>query len=379
MKTFKYQLILFLILSFFISCKKETTKQPVSKHKIANSVVYAKGFELYKYEGYTVLKINDPWPKANKTYTYILKEKNGSVPDSLQKNIIISVPIKTVIATSTTHISALSILGEEKSLVGFPNLDYISSPKVRNLIEKGKVKELGNNQTLSIETAIDLSPSAVVTYGLDNNNPIIDNLEKSGLKVILNGDWNEQSPLGKAEWIKFFGVLYGKEDIATTFFESVVNEYKSTLQLVQTNVKPTVLSGSMFEQVWFVPQGESWGAQFIKDAGGNYLWANEKGTGGLPLSFEKVLERAKEADFWIGPGQFSSLLEMQKSNPHYIQFKAFKNKNVYSYSLKKGDKGGIVYFEDAPNRPDLVLKDLVKIFHPELLVDYQLHFFQKLK
>ena len=376
--TTKKLLLVFSVL-FILACKKESTKAVEKVTNSKNSIQYATGFEIYKYDGFSVLKIKNPWPNANKTYTYILQKNNTKIPDSLKQNTIIPIPIQTVVATSTTHIASLTALGVEKSLVGFPNLDYISSPKVRELIHSGKVKELGKNQSLNIEATIELNPSIVIGYGLDNNNPSIDNLTKSGIKVVLNGDWNEQSPLGKAEWIKFFGALYDKEEVANTYFESITSEYKSTLKVVQSiNTKPTVLVGSLFEQTWHVPQGESWGAQFIKDAGGDYFWKNEKGTGGLPLSFEKVLETAQNADFWIGPGQFATLSEMEKANPHYKQFTAFKNKKIYSYSLKKGEKGGLTYFEEAPNRPDLVLKDLVKIFHPELLTDYELYFFQKL-
>ena len=140
----------------------------------------------------------------------------------------------------------------------------------------------------------------------------------------------------------------------------------------------TVFSGSMFENTWYMPQGESWGAQFIKNAKGSYVWAESKGTGSLSLSFEKVLVTSKNADLWF-VDQFSTLNEIEAANKNYTEFKAFKTKNIYSFSSKKGKTGGVIYYELAPNRPDLVLKDLVKIFHPELLPNYQLFFFEKLK
>jgi iron complex transport system substrate-binding protein len=290
------------------------------------------------------------------------------------------VQIKKIVVTSTTHIPSLEMLGVQNSLVGFPNLDYISSEKVRSLIDAKKIKELGNNQTLNVEVAIDLAPSVIVGYGIDNKNPSLDNLEKSGLKVVLNGDWNEQTPLGKAEWIKFFGVLYGKEKMASDLFATIEKEYKTTLQLAKKSTsKPTVLSGAMYEDVWYLPQGNSWGALFLKDAQANYLWSDSEGTGSLSLPFETVYEKGKDADIWIAPGQFSSIVEMAKTNNHYTQFKAFKTQNIYSFSTKKGKTGGVLYYELAPNRPDLVLKDILKIMHPELLPNYKMFFFEKLK
>ena len=380
MKIFTLKIVLFTTLFFAFSCKKNNTEIITNSEVPENQVRYANGFSIYKYDGYTVVNVVNPWPNATKQYTYILKEEKGIVPDSLQQYNTISVPVKNIVVTSTTHIPSLEMLEVENSLVGFPNLDYISSEKVRNRIDAGKVKELGQNQDLKTEVIIDLNPDVIIGYGIDNKNPTLDNLEKSGLKVMLNGDWNEQTPLGKAEWIKFFGVLYGKEKKADAIFSNIIKEYKNTVALAQkVKRKPSVLAGDIFEGTWYMPKGSSWGSQLIKEAGGAYLWEETEGTGSLALSFEVVFEKAKEADYWITSGQYSSLKEMQKANPHYNQFSAFKNKKVYSFSNKKGKTGGNLYYELAPNRPDLVLKDLVWVFHPELLPNYKPYFFEQIQ
>jgi iron complex transport system substrate-binding protein len=324
--------------------------------------------------------VQNPWPKASKTYNYILKEKNGIVPDSLQQNTIIAVPVKNIVVTSTTHIPSLEMLEEENSLVGFPHLDYISSEKVRTRIEKGKIKELGKNHDLNTEVILNLQPDVIIGYGIDNNNPTLDNLQKSGLKVMLNGDWNEETPLGKAEWIKFFGALYGKQKEANELFTKIETDYLKTIKIAKkATATPTILAGDMFEDRWYLPKGTSWGSLFLKEAKGHYLWEETSGTGSLSLSFETVFEKAQNADIWITSGQFDSLKEMTDKNPHYAQFAAFKNKNVYSFSGKKGKTGGTLYYELAPNRPDIVLKDIVKILHPDLLPGYKPFFFEKLK
>lgn len=374
-----FKIIFFFVVVFsFTNCKKENTVSSVKIPK--NGITYAKGFSIINYDGYSIVKVSNPWPKSDKTYTYILKEKNGIVPNSLKKFLTINVPLKNIVVTSTTHIPSLEMLGVEKTLVGFPNLNYISSEKVRALIEAKKVKELGSNQSLNTEVLIDLQPEVIIGYGLDNSNPTLDNLEKNGLKVLLNGDWNEQTPLGKAEWIKFFGALYGKQAKANEMFSKIEKDYLKTLEIAKkATTNPTILAGDMFEDKWYLPQGTSWGCQLLKEAKGNYLWAETHGTGSLSLSFETVLEKAKDVDLWITSGQFSSLKEMIDANPHYAQFKAFQNKNVYSFAGRKGKTGGVLYYELAPNRPDIVLKDIVKILHPELLVGYKPFFFEKLK
>lgn len=378
MKTFFNFLLSAFVSLMFTGCKTETNSAPTAT--VENTVHYAKGFSIQNYDGYTIVTVQNPWPKASKTYTYILKEKNGIVPDNLQQNTIIAVPVKNIVVTSTTHIPSLEMLEEENSLVGFPHLDYISSEKVRTRIEKGKIKELGNNKDLNTEVVLNLQPDVIIGYGIDNNNPTLENLQKSGLKVMLNGDWNEETPLGKAEWIKFFGALYGKQKEANELFSKIEKDYLKTIQIAKNaTTTPTILAGDMFEDRWYLPKGSSWGSLLLKEAKGHYLWQETSGTGSLSLSFETVFEKAKNADFWITSGQFSSLKEMTDMNPHYAQFTAFKNKNVYSFSGKKGKTGGILYYELAPNRPDIVLKDIVKILHPELLPSYQPFFFEKLK
>ncbi len=374
----KIAVLLFVISS--VSCKQNNEVSIVKKSITKNQILYAKGFTIENYNGFSVITVKNPWPNATKTYKYILQEKSGIVPDSLKQNIIISIPVKRIIVTSTTHIPALEMLGEEKTLVGFPHLDYVSSEKIRTQIDAGQVKELGNNLSLNTEVVLNLQPDVIIGHGIDNNNTTLENLQKSGLKVMLNGDWNETTPLGNAEWIKFFGALYGKQKQAEELFSKIEKEYQKTIKIAQkATATPTVLAGDLYEDRWYLPKGSSWGSLLLKAAKGNYLWQETSGTGSLSLSFETVFERAKNADIWITSGQFSSLTEMENANPHYAEFKAFQNKNVYSFTAKKGKKGGNLYYELGSARPDIVLKDIIKILHPELLPGYKPFFFEKLK
>ncbi|MWB94706.1 ABC transporter substrate-binding protein [Flavobacterium sp. GA093] len=372
---FSFALLFFAVLS----CKKTDNAEIVKSKTSQNSIEYASGLSIVKNEGYSVVTVSNPWPKANKNFTYILKEKDAKVPDSLQSYTTIQVPLASVVVTSTTNIPFLEMLEVENKLIGFPHTDYISSEKTRKLIDKGSVKNVGQNEKLNIEQLIELSPDLIVTFGVDNNNPMLDNLKKSGLNVFIQGDWMEQSPLGKAEWIKLYGALFGKEEKAKELFDKIVLSYNQARKLVATKpATATVLYGSMYQDLWYVAKGNSWVAAFMKDAQSNYLWANLKGTGSEGLSFEKVLDKAKTANFWIATGSFKTLEEFGKSNPHYSEFDAFKNKNIYTFESKLGATGGTVYYELSPSRPDLVLKDYIKIFHPDLLPSYEFTFASKL-
>ena len=374
-----YKVLLVCILFSFIGCQKNQKKDTLNDTTALNSIQFAKNLAIYKHEGYTVVTVKNPWPDAVKNFTYILKEKNGIVPDSLKKYNQISVPLQSIVVTSTTNIPFLEMLGVEKSLIGFPHTDYVSSAKTRALIDAGSVKNVGQNEKLNIEQLIELAPDLIVTFGIDNNNPTLENLQKSGLKVLIQADWMEQSPLGKAEWLKLYAALFGKEKEADVLFENIVKEYYIALALV-ADKKPTstVLYGSMYQDQWFVAKGNSWVAQFMKDAKADYLWKDLEGTGSLGLSFENILDKAKTANFWIATGSFKSLSELEKANPHYSQFDAFTNKTIYTFEGKLGATGGTIFYELSPSRPDLVLKDYIKIFHPELLLDYNFTFAQKL-
>ncbi|MDP2160772.1 MAG: ABC transporter substrate-binding protein [Flavobacterium sp.] len=375
----KIKLLFLLFLTSLVSCQKKETKETKPENS-SNSVRYATGLSIQKYADFSIVTVSNPWPTSDKNYTYILHQKAAKIPDSLQKYTAIQVPIKSIVVTSTTHIPALELLEVEDKLIGFPNTDYVSSEKTRTLIETGKVREIGTNQSLNTEVLLDMQPDVIIGFGVDGEKKTYDNLQQNGLKILYNGDWTEQHPLGRAEWIQLFGVLFGLEEKADKVFKNIENDYLEAIELAKkATSKPTILSGAIYQDQWYLPQGKSWAAQFLDNAKGDYLWASSEGTGSLSLSFETVLEKAQNADFWIGPGQFTSFEQLEKANPNYKHFKAVQNKNVYSFSSKKGKTGGVIYYELASNRPDLVLKDLIKILHPELLTDYELYFFEKLK
>lgn len=376
---FRFLKILFLLL-LIIGCKNEVkSKKNESSDAHIIRPKYAKGFYLQEFNHFKILTVTQPWLGADQSISYILANQNVEIPNAYQKYPVIRIPVKRIVVTSTTHIPSLEMLGKEKTLVGFPETNYISSEKTRALIDAGKIVDLGANESINSELMLSLRPEILVGFSVNQRNKAYDNFEKAGIQVIYNGDWTETSPLGKAEWIKFFGTLYGLENKADSLFNQIEKNYLEAVQLAKkTTERPTVISGTLFKDVWYLPAGESWAAQFLSDAGGDYLWKETKGTGSLSLSIENVLEKASRAEFWIGADSFATFDELKNANIHYQKIKAFRNQNVFSYSTTKGLTGGNLYFELAPNRPDLVLKDLIHILHPELLPNHENVFFKKL-
>jgi|TARA_R100000479_G_scaffold33554_3_gene14076 iron complex transport system substrate-binding protein len=379
--------LLIVTLLFLFSCKenKESTQtkpETTSKNKVKKQVdiTYAKGFSIDMYDGYKIITLKEPWPDSDTVFKYALVEEKGKLQNDVEFDAVVNVPLKNIVVTSTTHIPSLELLDETKSLIGFPNLSYVSSEETRTQIDKDKIQELGKNESINTEVLIDLNPDLVVTFAVEGNNKTVSTIQKTGIPVFYNSDWTEQSPLGKAEWIKFFGALFNKEQKADSIFREIETNYISAKEKAATaSVSPTVLSGAMFKDVWYMPKGDSWAAQFIKDANGTYLWNDTEGTGSLSLNLESVLEKGKDADYWIGPGQFSSKQQLKDAHSVYSEFLAYQNNDIYSNTILVGETGGVVYYELAPNRPDIVLKDIIKILHPEILPEHELYFFSKLK
>lgn len=381
MKKFTF---VFLFLAVF-SCKEDKGLKVniPSLESEENAISYAKGFSIINFQDYSILEIKNPWPKSEKTYRYALVKQEKLAVITLNSDEfdgILSVPIEKIVVTSTTHIPALELLGETESLIGFPGTDYISSEDIRNRIDNNLVRELGKNEGINTEVLLELRPDVVVGFGIDGNNKTFETIKKSGIPVIYNGDWVETTPLAKAEWVKFFGALYDKEKEADSIFNQIEKDYLEAKKIA-SNVqqKPTVLSGALHKDVWYLPSGTSPEAQLLKDANVDYLWQDVKSEGSLALSFEAVFEKAKNAEIWISPSYYNSLEALEKANEHYTRFDAFKNKNIYSFVNTKGATGGVTYYELGTARPDLVLKDLVKICHSELLTDYEPYFFKKLE
>ncbi|KGL63561.1 ABC transporter substrate-binding protein [Polaribacter sp. Hel1_85] len=369
--------LFFLLIS--VSCKKEIVKNNhITTSK--SSIKYAKGFDIIEENGTKKLIIKTAYQNSEDSFEYIIKKKVGSNIKKIESSII-STPIEKIVVTSTTHIPMVELLNEETSIVGFPYAKYVSSEKTRQLIDEGRIKEIGKESSLNTEILLDLQPELVVGYSVTSADKSLTTIKKAGINVIYNGDWLEETPLGRAEWIKFFGVLFDKEKQADSIFKVIETNYLSAKKIaLNSNKKPSILSGAiMSKDIWNLPAGESFVAQFLKDANVNYLWKDTKGKGSLSLSFESVFDKGEKADFWIAPGYFSTKKQMLKSNELFSKFKAFQNDGIYTPSTKKGKTGGVIYYELAPTRPDLVLKDIIKITNPDLLPNYEFTFFEKMK
>ncbi|MFD2098301.1 ABC transporter substrate-binding protein [Flagellimonas iocasae] len=371
------------VLILFIGCGEKKKELPLEQSTSESGIQYATGFTIKKNTDFTEIEVTSAWPGAKKSFTYALVPREKMPSMTLPRDAydaIIATPVQRMVVTSTTHIPSLEALGVLNTVVGFPNTDLISSEEARKLVEDGQIKELGTNENINTEMVLELNPEVVIGFGINDTNKAYSTVQQSGIAVVYNGDWVEQTPLGKAEWIKFFAPFFQKEEEADRIFSEIETAYTDAKILAQqATEKPTVLTGGLYKDVWYVAGGKSWMAQFLTDANADYIWSETENTGSIGLSLEAVLEKGQQADFWFNPSSHTTYEEVKLANAHYQQFKAFSKKNIFSNAIEKGDKGGLIFYELAPQRPDLVLKDLIHILHPDLLPDYKPHFFKPLR
>jgi iron complex transport system substrate-binding protein len=341
-----------------LGCEKNKPINKLHETLSSQSLVYATKFNIQEDH----LSVMEPWPGSKSAIDYTFE----SIP-------------QRVVVTSTTHLPYLELLGLEDKLVGFVGTNNIYSEKINGHLKSGKIVELGINGKINLELLLASQPDLVIAFDLGGESTTLDKIVEAGIPIVYNSDFLEETALGRAEWIKFFGYVFDKSKIADSIFSCMVERYQYLKSLTQNvTERPSVFSGVVYGDTWFLPGGKNWSAQFIKDAGGTYVWEDNLSSGWLELSFETVLDRAREARFWIGVASINTRTELMAQDARYELFEAYQEQRIYNYNKRIGNNGGFDFFESAYARPDLVLADLIRILHPELLPNHSTYYFQKI-
>ena len=344
-----------------------------------STINYATGFTVKYHNNYKVVTVKNPWQDAKTNFKYVLVQCGTPAPKGFKENQIITVPVNTIASLSTTHLPHLAFLELVDKLVGVSNLKIVNTPEVVEKIKAGKIVELGNNN-VNVERLLELNPDLITTYGTGNqqtdNHP---KLLEAGLKVAINAEYMENTPLGRSEWLKFTALFFNQEEKAEKIFRKISQNYQEIAAKAQAIKKyPKVFTGFNFKGTWYAPGCKSYVAQYLADAGAELLCVDNV-DGSIPLSFEDVFERAATADYWLNVSQsWQNLNDIITEDNRYGDFQAVKKGNVYNNNARLNENGGNDYWEGGISNPDVILADLIKIFHPELLPNHQLFFYQKL-
>ncbi len=342
---------------------------------------YAKGFYITREGGHKVLHVMNPWQGAsNVHYAYRLVPRDDrQALDSSLMNI--PIPLERVVCLSTTHIACIDVSDETATVVGVSGPGYVTHPAVRSAIAAGKVADVGYEGGMSYETVVRLRPDVVLAYGVAGEmSSVADKLNSMGIRVVFLGDYLEDSPLGKAEYMVAVSAFYNKEERIAEIFQAVADDYNAVKALVDpVKQRPTVLMNAPWRNAWYVPGTANYTCRLVYDAGGEVLGAHEGSRDSAPLSLELAYIYAQQADFWLHPNAACSLHELKAGDPRFATIPAFRQHRVFNNSLRRTPEGGSDFWESGVVRPHIILRDLVGILHPGLLPNHRLVYYEQLQ
>jgi len=336
----------------------------------------AQGFTVTYHRHYKIVSVNRPWRDAKTQFQYVLVQCGTPTPEGFKPEQIVQIPVRSVVALSTTHFVPLQRLGVLDRLVGISQFKDVTTPAVNEKIQANQLVEVGSISNLNLEKVLERSPDLVTTFGTgDLQRDAHPKLLEAGLKVAIVAEYMESTPLGQAEWIKFLAPFFNREAEAERVFADVRQRYQAiAAKAKNVTTQPTVFSG--FDRKG---RGDSYVAQFIQDAGAQYLWADAKTPGSVQLNFEQVYDRAAQAQYWIvNAHNLKTRTEIVAADPRYQNFAALRSGNVFSPTARVNAQGGNDYWQSGIANPDVILADLVKIFHPGLLPEHQFVYYRQL-
>ena len=385
--------ILFILLTtLLVSCGGRRT---TASQEAGDTVVfkYATQLSIVRHKDYTEVVVKNPWKEGKILHSYLL------VPDSIDPqdisltsyhspltSTIVRTPLRRSVMFTTVHCAMLMSFGCEQSIAGVADLKYIKIPWIHEQVKAGRITDVGEGMSPVVEKIIDLRPDALFLSPFENSGGY-GRLEEIGIPIIECAEYMEPSPLARAEWLRFYGMLFGCEARADSLFAVVDSSYNALKALAgnhkvqsskfKAQSSSTVLLDKVTGSVWYVPGGRSTIGQMIQDAGGDYPWADDDHSGSVSLPFEAVLEKAGEADVWLF--RYSSdhditPAELLSEHHGYDQFKAFRSGEIYGCDVERS-----LFYEESPFRPDWLLGDYIHILHPDIPNLPPLRYYKKVK
>ena len=381
-------------MTLFSACKGGQTSS-VQAEGDTVTFKYATLLSVVRYDGYVVASLKNPWKEGMTLHRYVLIPSSASSADfesaeTLAKangSTIIRTPLTRSTIFTTVHCAMLMSLGKEDCISGVADLKYIKIPWIQEQVKKGKIADVGDGLSPVVEKIIDQRPDAIFLSPFENSGGY-GKLEEIDIPLVECAEYMEKTPLGRAEWLRFYGILFGCEQKADSLFHVVDSNYNAlkaqatqrdgsfVISAMSQKNRPSVLLDKVTGSVWYVPGGQSTIGQMIQDAGGDYPWAKDEHSGSVSLPFEAVLEKAGEADVWLF--RYSSdhditYAELSAEHHGYDQFRAFRQKNVYGCDVERSP-----FYEESPFRPDWLLNDFIRILHPEIEGLAPLRYYKKL-
>lgn len=375
-----YFFILIVLISFSGCKQNQHKKRQVCPVLETMKPKYAKGFKVDYHGGFKVVSLLDKNGKPK--VRYVIYPKHKSCPLSFENDISIPDTINSVALLSTTQAAALKILGKESLITCMANTHLVFDTAINKLIQQNIIESLGFDYQPDFELIVKKKPDVVISDAeYSTQSAVFTKLSQHGIKEIICQDYKEQSPLARAEWIKFFGAIFNEYEKADVYFEQIENSYLNAAKgAASLAKKPTVFCNIPYQGVWYLPTQANYTANLFAAAGANYIWkdAPQNNALNLSLNFEQVFQKAKRAQIWILFSAEKSRSELKQKDAKLENFDAYKSCKVFSAAKRVSAKGGIDYWESGGYHPDLILNDLIQIFHNESASTDSLVYFKKL-
>lgn len=363
-----HSLLLLLPVLLLSACSSVLSPAPVAPE-------HASLLRFGQSGGFVRVEVLDAWHPGRTAQTYVLVPSDSALPEPLPEGVVVRTPLRRAVSCSAVHASLLSGLGCLGSLAGICDADYVRSDELRAALADGRLADAGSSVTPDIERLVSLRLDAILVSPFENAGH--GSLEAAGVPLIECADYMETSALGRAEWMKFFGLLFGCGRQADTLYNKVCVAYDSLRTAVAAAPsRPSLLCDLKEGATWYVPGGQSYLGRLYADAGARYLFADRAESGSVPLSFERVYQTARDADVWFvkyGAAADLTYDALAAGFPPYRGFRPWRARRIYGCNTFD-----VPYYEVVPFRPDLLLRDVVKILHPEILPDHRLRFYRPL-
>ena len=360
----------------WMACGGTASRSEQSQSYASDSLSYARGFRIERAEEYTLVSVRNPWDTTRTLHRYVLVPSDRSLPKTLPEGTLLRTPLQLLVAFSSAHCGMLDFLQADQVLVGVCESRYVNIPQVQQRLQQGSIVDVGDATAPNIERIIDLAPEALITTPLEGMS--YGRVEKIGIPLLETTDYMELTPLGRAEWIRFYGLLFGREALADSLFAETESAYQALKAKVATvSDRPKLLPEHKIGSAWYIPGGKSYIANLYRDAGADYPWSDNTLSGSIPMSFEHVLERAADADVWVfkyNRPQDMTYADLEDEYGGYVRFAPFRKRNVFACNTHTAS-----YYEDIPIHPDYVLADMVWVLHPDLMPGYTPRYFHKMQ
>ena len=359
----KYSILIYIpifILFLFTGCSGSNNNETATDNF---PLRYAKGFTVNITDNYTHIRTRDPWDTTKILQSIVLVDKSKEFPKDLPKGVIVRIPVEKTVAFNSPQCNLLSYLNVEKTISGVCEPQYITLPHVVEGLKKGEIENLGMASSPDIEKIIELSPELILVPAFQNNSYA--RLAKTGIPLFQCAEYMEPTPLGCSEWIRLQALFFNELEKADSVFSEIEKSYNDLKYLAsQSSFKPRLLTETKYNNVWYMPGNNSFAAALYKDAGAELAINDNSSSGSIALAAEEVLERAYDADIWLIKYYNASPLTyngLKGESLIYSKFKAWEDKRIFGCNTSVSP-----YYETIPMQPHIILKDLVRVFHPDI-------------